>query len=719
MKQTRTLGQLVAAAAVHGLVAGAIYALVECWFVVILPWLSRPAYLYVPHHWGFTLFTFVVYPALGAAAMALFGLLARAIGSAALLPETEVRERCHAAATATVVLAFAANLVERRPFGFSVMLPLLAICLALLAACALTAWPGVWRSRLRFLANTWTASLLLLGLPFVDEQLLGVHSRAVKAPYLAAYFAVAVAGCFCLQKLYAIRIDPAAAMLAGRSAVAFTRLAPLVLLSLGLSLVPRQAPLVAAPGPRESTPRRGRPNVILITLDTVRADHLSAYGYPRDTTPNLVKLAAQATLYRRAIASSDMTLATHASLFTGKYPSWHGAHHTPSAGNGAPLSEKATTLAEMLAAEGYLTLGLVANHGFLSDAFGFAQGFHYYDQRLPVTLLGSGTPPQHLLRSGLRRQLARFVSPQQSDVSSRRAQEMNNEVFAVLHKARQTDAPFFLFVNYMEAHWPYVPPPPFDTLFPGRDPHFTTARQGRLWHEIMTGKGKMSEPLRQHLVSQYDGAIASLDFHLGKLFAWLKEQGLFEDSLIIITSDHGEAFGDRELMFHGVSVYQDQVHIPLIIKYPRSHERQVIEAPVSVVDVLPTVMEVVGRPVPPEVQGVSLLSPASRSASRILISETFPDRIVLGCHPRFRRVERAVTSGSLKLITSTAGKRELYDLARDPNETQSVYKQHQEFARTLQAHLDARLKSLAAVSDAPFQLDRQTIERLRTLGYVQ
>jgi len=703
----------ISCAAFHGAAVWTIYAVVECWMAVILPWIVEPGYQYTAVHRGFTLLTFIVYPLFGAALAVLLALGLRSLltGRGAL-PDAEVRLRHRSAATATLVLVLVAHLLyQRAAFSSSLVLPMLLLYLALATAVVVAARPGFWRSSLGFLATPWTVSLLPVGLLCLDKRFLDTFDRTVKLPALAAYLTLLPAAAFLIHR----RLGGL-----GRDACAsapLRRVLPVALLTAAFSLLPRQTPRDALPESIAAPTAGDRPNVILISLDTVRADHLSLYGYQRDTTPNLKDFASAASLFTRAVASSDMTLPSHASTFTGQYASWHGAHHTPRGVNGLPLSQKATTLAEIFAKNSYLTMGVVANYAMLTHVYALDQGFQYYDQHFPATFLGWG--PNYLLRSLLGESLARFAGELPFEGRYRSAQEINSEVFALLDRVRNARAPFLLFVNYMDAHWPYLPPPPFDTRFPGKDPSFTSSRQhADLW-KIQSLEARISAAQRGHLLSQYDGAIAYLDLHLGKLFARLKEQGLFDNSLIIITSDHGEAFGDRDLIGHAVSVYQDQVHVPLIIKYPRSRQGQVVDSPVSFVDILPTAMHVAGLPAPPGAQGVSLLDPASRSVSRILISESFPSGFLLSCHPRFHRIERAVTSGSFKLITSTAGKRELYDLVRDPNETQSVYKQHQELARTLQANLDTRLKSVAASSDASFKLNPQTLDRLKTLGYIQ
>ncbi|MBI3666425.1 MAG: sulfatase-like hydrolase/transferase, partial [Acidobacteria bacterium] len=218
---------------------------------------------------------------------------------------------------------------------------------------------------------------------------------------------------------------------------------------------------------------------------------------------------------------------------------------------------------------------------------------------------------------------------------------------------------------------------------------------------------------------QYDGGIAHLDFHLENLFHRLKELGLYQNSLIIITSDHGEAFGDRNLCNHGgISVYQDLVHIPLLIRYPQSGRKEVADEPVSLVDIMPTVLDVLGMEVPKDLDGRSLQKPDS-GRSRLVISECFPGKRLLSWHPRFRRVERALVAGSWKFIHSTAGKRELYDLSKDPDETRNLYTADDGASKDLEARLNQWLQTVPPETPAPFKLNKEALERLRSLGYIQ
>ena len=491
-----------------------------------------------------------------------------------------------------------------------------------------------------------------------------------------------------------------------------------LMLVLGISFFLRQVePSLGVRALKLSTPDLSRPNVILISMDTVRADHLSIYGYVGNTTPRLKELSQEASLYTNAIAPGDTTISTMASVFTGLYARKHGAHNdVPDYPWGRPLADKFQTLSEILSKKGYFTMSIVANYGYISHHFGLDRGFQYHDQRAPVPFLG-GTK-FYSLRNLIRNILTCFASPSDFDQRYLRAQDINREVFTLLQKVKEKDIPFFLFVNYMDAHDPYIPPPPFDNLFPGKNKHFDLDRYHKLVTEVLKLERKVTGGEYRHLVSQYDGGIAYIDFCIGKLIARLKKLGLYENCLIIIMSDHGEAFGERDLINHGVSVYQDQIHVPLIIKYPNIRENVVVNETVSLCDLMPTILDVLGFEMPGKVDGESILK-LELSKSREVVSESFPEGGMADMHIKFRRIERALFSGPLKFVNSTAGKREVYDLSRDLNEKENLYNGKDSLSKELEARLNQWLKDTKEESSSTIQLGKGAIDRLKSLGYIK
>lgn len=717
---SRGIGESIYTGAVQGIVAWTAYGVVECWFSSILPWMIKPRYDYVPLHWGFTALLFGLYPAIGLILGGSLGLaLHLASGRIPSLRKAQPVTRFQAAAALTVVLAFAVNFVFQ--FGISSSgLPVMSMSLLLILALSLSAVSHVRSSRFGFLTNPWAICMVLIGLAWINKDLLAAHSRGVKALADLAYSLAIFSIGFLAHKVMERRRTSGSA--AGTSPSP-TRvfLVPVVLVVFSTSSFLDRSPRVAEWKQKASSPGADQPNVLLIVMDTVRADHTSLYGYERDTTPNLKKLSEEATLYSNAIAAGDMTLTSHASLFTGMYAIQHGAHYDPPySREGRPLADEFNTLAEILSENGYLTIGVVANYVYLRHAFGLDQGFQYYDERMPVFFLGRTRP--YYLRRGIRNFLTRFASPFDYDRLWSSAEEINRKVFALLDKAKRDGHRFFLFVNYMDAHDPYYPPPPFDQLYPGKDESFTSAHYYALKRAVAKLERRITERERRHLLSQYDGGIAYLDFHIGRLITRLKELGLYENCLIVITSDHGEAFGERGIVGHGASVYQDQVRVPLVIKYPNVRRKAVVDEVVSTVDIMPTILGVLEYEAPENLRGKNLLK-LEPGNSRIVISASFQNDYLISLHSRFNRVERALFLRPFKLISSTSGKRELYDLSKDPNERENLY-QSNGMARELEARLDQWLKTIKAervrgkLGSSP-QLDEKTIERLRSLGYIR
>ena len=360
--------------------------------------------------------------------------------------------------TLAVVLAHAAHLVR-------VSLPSRGLALAL-GACALVAavlltaaLRGERAPRLRGLANPWSASLLAVG-----ASLLLLESPGATTTGRALLWIIGVA-------LLVLALDRVAAALGAtgplRPVASLAAGIATLLLGAGLALRPPSAESLTLPAPPRDVP--DRPDVVLITLDTVRSDHLSVYGYPRDTSPRLEEFARGATLYTRAVAASNLTLASHASLFTGLYARHHGARIDRRLG-AVGLSKRARTLGEIFREAGYLTLAVIGNPAYLGSKLGFAQGFDHFDETDPAPFY------PHLRRSfasaSLQKALARWVPPpdptERADAAYRRAEEINRVVFRLLEGAAERSQPIFLFVNYMDAHWPYDPPAPFDDRYPGR-----------------------------------------------------------------------------------------------------------------------------------------------------------------------------------------------------------------------------------------------------------
>ena len=707
---SRSRSALAGAGALLGAGAGGIFAALEIAAMALVPVWAPPEAPAAP----------LLLPgaALLAATWLLFGALAGAglcAGGAALgwPVERDAGEGLAALATLPVTLAFSAHVVAYSSPQPPLAFVLTGCSIAAAAAIASAVSPSLAR-RLRFAASPWTVSALLVGLAVVElDQLrhapVARQGAAALAVGSVVLLSAALAQYASRRRSRGARREARPRPLAGAALVLGVSFASVVWAA--------RPPAPTLPDPQPDLAASGPP-VVLITLDTVRSDHLSAYGYERDTSPSLEAFARSATLYRRAIAASDLTLSTHASLFTGLYTRQHGArvHH----GAGATgIDSRVAVLAETLRERGFLTLAVVANSAYLAARYGFDRGFDHYDDRRPSPLLPDPRP--HLpSRSVVRLLSALGVGADpfaRAKTAYRGSEEINREVFALLERVAADARPFFLFVNYMDAHWPYDPPPPFDDRYPGRLERAAERPSTEDFRAARTLERPLSEAHRAHMVSQYDGELAYVDEQLGRLLARLDEIGLLDASLVVITSDHGEAFGEHGLVSHGVSVYQEQVHVPLVVKLPGQREPQVAESWVSSVDLVPTVLDLLGEAPPAYLAGRSWAG-GGAGAERVVVSESYPDTALYRASPRFRRVHRAIFSGDHKLVAPTPGRPELYDLARDPAERRALGASAPR-GRELASALDAWMHARPAGRGEEVPVDDATAERLRALGYAR
>jgi arylsulfatase A-like enzyme len=691
------------------LLAWVAYATVEALFEVVA---LRFLPLYCTNKalpWNFTLQLLGLYSAAGVILGALAGtVLWAAAKSIRFIRETASSRMFAAVGALTLVAAVGLALVVQ--FGPTDVPPTLVTYVSVIAMIlALSLVFPRLADRLAFATNPWTISLILVGIPWLMKQFETDRPRLRVAIGLMFSGAVLIAGLTAqwIRSRPQHRTDPK------WPAMRFAAVAALVVVLASFAVDRKLYPSTPVIRAASMT----APNVILVTMDTVRADHLSVYGYERDTTPNLRKLAEDATLYTRAIAPSDVTLSTHGSMFTGLYPTWHGAHTVEPGSQLAnamafPLSDKHVTLAERLQARGYSTAQVVANYWFLGPSWQLHQGFDYYSILAPSCCL----PSPYLLWQHAQ---GDFIALTRNARKFSLARHVNQEIFGLLDRWKDRGQPFFLFADYMDAHWPYVPPEPFDTKYPGKDPTFRQTRFKALERAVTQGKREPTEAEQSHLVSQYDGALAYLDSQIGELIAKLKNLDLYDNTLIMLTSDHGEALGERSVFLHnGVPLYQNVLHVPLIIKYPKARARGVVDDFVSTIDVMPTVLDVVGAESPKDIQGKSLLQ---RSAvARPLYAESYPRMdIIMRENPDRQRVERAVFDGNLKYITSTVGKHELYDLLQDPAERTNLYRADDPTSQRLRALLEDWLKQAKTGKNVPVTVDREAVEKLRSLGYIR
>lgn len=433
---------------------------------------------------------------------------------------------------------------------------------------------------------------------------------------------------------------------------------------------------IAALPPPPSTP-----NVLLIVWDTVRAKNLSLYGYDRPTTPNLERLAARGVRYQHAFSTSPWTLPSHASFFTGRWP------HELSAGWRKPLDGTHATLAGRLSSLGYDTAGFVANLDYCSRETGLGRGFaHYEDYPLGVweiftRYVGLGRRGDLFSfamvldkLTGGRRVGTRPLIPLSKE-HAKGAADIDRGFLDWLSWQRTRNRPFFAFLNYNDAHTPYEVPDDSPRGFGSRP----TSWHERLALQQWSMLDKTKLPYHDVLLANdlYDDSIAYLDRRLGALLDELGRRGVIDDTLVIVTSDHGEHLGDHLLFFHGCSLYRQLVQVPLVVAGPKGVPAGLsIAEPVSLRDLPATVLDLLGIAGGAAFPGRSLARFWRRAdgepppAFEPLLMETERPTLLTnqGREPAAKGPMKSMIAGGMHYIRSGDGSEELFALASDQEE---------------------------------------------------
>jgi arylsulfatase A-like enzyme len=414
---------------------------------------------------------------------------------------------------------------------------------------------------------------------------------------------------------------------------------------------------------RSDGPRR--PNVLLITLDTVRAANLSGYGYARPTTPNLDRFARRGVVFEDAFSTAPWTLPSHASMFTGRWP------HELSADHDTPLDATYPTLAEFLRDRGYATGGFVANLKYCGASTGLSRGFqHYEDYSRSMGELASSSTLIRTVADNFR--IRRLL---QNDEHLNRITASEITARAIEWIDARADVNFFAFLNYFDAHEPYLPPPPYDRRFgAGRQHGRHSPLHHWLWNPAVRHQ-PIDDAGRQEEIDAYDGGLASLDAEVGRFLDALDSRGLLENTLVIITSDHGEEFAEHGVYEHGYSLYRPSVHVPLIILPPLPgtsvHPPRTVATPVSLRDLPSTIVDLLrlGDEAPfPGKSWWQLWHPLGAlmpALSSPLLTEVSPSPGQPDWFPSSKGEMKSLVHRDMRYIRNGDGREELYDFVTD------------------------------------------------------
>ena len=400
-------------------------------------------------------------------------------------------------------------------------------------------------------------------------------------------------------------------------------------------------------------------NVLFFTLDTTRADHIGCYGYPLIKTPNIDGLAAEGILFQNATAQCPLTLPSHSSMFTGSYPFFHGVRDN----GGFYLEEDQVTLAEIVRQAGWATSAFIG--AFVLDSrWGVSQGFDYYYDN--------------------------FDFAKYKKISLDSVQREGGEVIKAFFEWFEKNAPprFFSWIHLYDPHTPYEPPEPYKTQYEGQE------------------------------YGLYDGEIAYADSLIGRVLENIREKGLLEKTVVVVVGDHGESLGEHHESAHGFFIYDATVSVPMIIRIPSAElSGKTVTAQVQNIDLMPTLCDLLGLPVPGAVQGKSLL-PLITGRNSEQDKEAYSESYYPRYHYGWSELKSLRTS-RYKFIQ--APRPELYDLNLDPREKNNIFGREsslaEKFVRKLE-RLEEKMSRKGIENKGPQQLDDDSREKLMALGYI-
>jgi len=429
-------------------------------------------------------------------------------------------------------------------------------------------------------------------------------------------------------------------------------------------------------------------NIILISIDTLRADHLSCYGYSRNTSPNIDRIARKGVLFKNTIATSSFTPPSMASIFTSKNVSSHGIKHgvlkKGMVYNQEVISSSFTTLAEALKEEGYATFGFHTNP-HLAKEFGFAQGFDFFKQ-----------------------------------FTFANARRLNKEVLKFKEEYKKKGK-YFLWVHYFDPHWPYFKREPWGSSYSSYHPKEIKVLNFDMWPEKFSSKTNLKEDkdLLSYLIARYDSEINFVDKYVGELIDSLKKDG---DALVIITSDHGEEFLEHGRFTHGFQLYEESIRVPLIINFPSKIPEGIkVENEASIIDIMPTILEILKIKSNPGLEGKSLIPLISKNLSAVPMAQAGKksNRILYSELYRFGNNLVSARFKNWKYIYNIKENRqELYDLGADIGEKSNIILKNEKVAKDLQMKVIGLISSSKKLKGQEKPVGKKALDALKSLGYI-
>jgi arylsulfatase A-like enzyme len=456
-----------------------------------------------------------------------------------------------------------------------------------------------------------------------------------------------------------------------------------------------------------------RPNILLITIDTLRADHLGSYGYEKIKTPVLDGLAARGVVFTQHICQQPITTASHTSLLTSTYPVTNGVQ-----GNNFPLDSEAITLQKIMQQHGYTTGAFISGYPLKSHASGLNEGFHHYDDRLFFIDNLLGALSQMVMKLTSVKVVEKYLHGKDYlTLLQRRADETTAAATKWLEGIGGQN--FFMWVHYFDPHAPYDPPPPYDKMY---DPDYRGSVNGsmqtlfKIWDKTLIP----TEADIQHIIALYDGEISYNDEQIGVLLDKLRQMQVLNNTVIIVTADHGESLWEHDYNFkHGDFLYDASIRIPLIIVLP--HKEKVIseiDHQTENIDIVPTVLEYLDISQPSAMQGESLLGlirGAEDYKKRVAFSQAI-GRI----DERYERETKKYGLRTIKwkFIRYKDGENELFNIQHDPAELKNLAVSKREISEEFNRILDDKLLTIKKSEREIAPLDEDTLHKLKSLGYI-